>query len=113
MSDLWITIVSGVIAGGLSGFSWIFFLKQDRDSKEIDNEAKQSDEWHKLYEEAHEELKNRDAKIDELYAQISKQRDCKGELQKENAALSVEITKLRLLMCSIPACPNRKPQTGY
>lgn len=95
----------------------VLFFPQERKSKILSNEARQSEEWKKLYDEeraAREEERNRlESKIDKLYDQISHQRDCKAELSKENATLQVENTRLCLFKCEIPKCPNRQPPTGY
>lgn len=110
MIEIIVAIVSGVLAGGLSPF---LFLRQIKNAKDIENEPHQSEEWCKLYEEECQERKERDAKIDELYKAISAQRDKKASLAKRISELEVENTRLKLLMCEVPSCPNRKPQTGY
>lgn len=117
--------------GGLTGIVSLFYIKQERKSKELDNktkdlgnEAKQSDEWRKLYEEeracflsARQEydanIKERDEKIDSLYAEISNQRNQKVELHNKIAETTVELTKLKMLKCEVVNCLNRKPPTGY
>lgn len=110
MIEIIVAIVSGLLAGGLTPF---LFFRQNKEAKEIENETHQSDEWHKLYEEMHTELKERDAKVDSLYAEINNQRDRKAELSKRITELEVENTKLKLFMCEVPSCPKRQPKTGY
>lgn len=110
MIEIIVAIVSGVLAGGLSPF---LFFRQNKVAKEIENDAHQSEEWRKLYEEECTERKERDAKIDELYVAIGKQRDLKAELAKRISELEVENTKLKLMMCEVPSCINRRPKTGY
>lgn len=110
MIEIIVAIVSGVLAGGLSPF---LFFRQDKAAKEIENETHQSEEWHKLYEEECNERKERDVKIDNLYVEINKHRDAKAELAKRISELEVENTKLKLMMCKVPSCPNREPKTGY
>lgn len=117
--------------GGLTGVVSLFYIKQERKSKELDNEtkdlnneAKQSDEWRKLYEEeracfrsARQEydatIKEKGEKIDSLYAEISNQRNQKVELHNKIAEMTVELTKLKMLKCEVVNCLNRKPPTGY
>lgn len=117
--------------GGVTGLVSLLYVKQDRISKELDNEtkdldneAKQSEEWRKLYENEREcfhksrqdyddTIKVKDAKIDELFAEISNQRNQKVELHNQIAEMSVELTRLRLLKCEAINCVNRKPPTGY
>ena len=129
MMETIMTIIAGL--GGITGLASLFYIKQERKSKDLDNESKdmdiehrQSDEWRRLYEEERamllkcreafdSELKEKDAKIDSLYSEISNQRNQKVELHNKIAEMTVEITKLRLLKCEMAACLNRKPPTGY
>lgn len=110
--------------GGMTGIASLLYIKQERKSKDLDNEAKQSEEWRKLYEEERgcclqarkdydETIKEKDAKIDELFAEISNQRNQKVELHNRIAEMTVELTKLRMLKCEAVNCVNRKPPTGY
>lgn len=116
-----LTGLIGLVSGNLSA---LIFLPQMRKSKTIENEAKQSDEWKKLYMEEkqrrEEDLKaweiersSYEQKIDKLYQTISQHRDEKAEITKGNAKLEVENTRLCILKCEIPACGNRTPPTGF
>lgn len=117
-------ILTGVVSLITGAGAMILFYPQERKSKVLANEALQSEEWHKLYEEERnmreedrkdweEERTRLESKIDSLYEQISHQRDCKAELSKENAKLQVDNTRLCMLKCEVPNCSNRKPPTGY
>lgn len=109
----WVTIIVGiigVIGGNVSAF---IFFPQMRKTKNIENEAKQSEEWRKLYEEAKSEINEKDEKIDSLYLKIEGHRDAKVELHKENKTLVVENTRLQILKCEVPLCPKRTPPTGF
>lgn len=110
MVEVIVAIISGLLAGGLSP---ILYFRQERNSKDIDNEAKQSEEWKKLYEETKDEIKEKDEKIDALYAVINEHIDNESLQAKRIADLEVEATRLKLLMCEVPSCMKRKPQTGY
>lgn len=120
----WGTVITCIITFFAGNLSTLVFFPQLRNSKKIDNESKQSEEWRKLYEEANEELKEerkrfddmvavKDNKIDALFTEISKHRDEKAEKSNKIASLEVENTRLCILKCEVPACPNRKPPTGY
>lgn len=111
-------IVGGL--GGLTGLVSLFFVKQERRSKDLDNdnktleiEARQSEEWRKLYEQERDELKEREIKIDALYEEIKMHRNEKAEMAVRIAELEVRCTKAELLMCKRPGCGQREPQTGY
>lgn len=110
MIETVVTAIVGCIAGNIMMF---LFLPQEKKAKNLENEAKQSEEWKKLYEEAHAESRAKDEKIDSLYAEITKHRDEKAEKSVRIAELEVENAKLRILKCEVPSCPNRKPPTGY
>jgi uncharacterized protein (DUF3084 family) len=117
--------------GGITGVVSLLYVKQERKSKELDNqtkdldnEAKQSEEWKKLYDEERaclqkarqdydSTIKEKDTKIDELFDEISNQRNQKVELHNQIASMTVELTKLKMLKCEVANCPNRKPPTGY
>jgi C4-dicarboxylate-specific signal transduction histidine kinase len=114
MIDNIIAAIIGLFAGNVAMF---LFFPQMRKTKVLENEAKQSEEWRKLYEETHEELKQRtqayETKIEQLYEEVTQHRDTKAQLRQTNTELEVENTKLCLLKCELPKCPNRKPPTGY
>lgn len=129
MLDTILSIVGSL--GGVTGLVSLLYIKQERKSKDLDNEtkdldneAKQSGEWRKLYEEeracllqARQEydanMKEKDEKIDSLYGEIANQRNQKVELHNKIAELSVDLTKLKMLKCEVANCLNRKPPTGY
>lgn len=117
-------IISSTVSLILGIGSTLLFYPQSKKEKNIQNESKQSDEWRKLYEEQSEELKGerkrhedhiiaKDQKIDSLYCEISRHRDEKAEKSNRIAELEVDNTRLCLLKCEVPNCPNRKPPTGY
>lgn len=121
MIEIIVTAVVSLITGA---GSMLLFFPQVRKSKIIENEAKQSEEWKKLYDEerkmAAEERKEWESercrlngKIDELYIQITKHRDEKAAITKSNTELEVEVTRLRMLKCEVVNCLKRKPPTGY
>lgn len=107
------TIITAIVSALGGGFATFMFFPQERRSKNIDNEAKESEEWRKLYECVHDELRERDTKIDALYEKISEHRDQYATLATEKAELEVKVARLQLLKCEVPSCPNRKPPTGY
>lgn len=110
----WLTTIAAGIIGCVSGNIALFvFFPQMRRMKNIENEAKQSEEWRKLYIEAKNETKELSGKIDSLYIDKGKQRDQEVLLHQTVAELSVENTKLKILKCELPACGKRTPPTGF
>lgn len=111
----WINvIVSGAAAiiGALGGGS-LFLVRQNKTAKKIENEAAQSAEWRKLYEEMKLEAKERDGKIDRLYDEMKGHRDEKNAMAKRITELESENTKGRIYRCEVAGCPRRQPPTGY
>lgn len=117
-------IITSIVSLFTGVGSVLLFFPQVRRSKILENEAKQSEEWHKLYleekdrrEEDRKEWQNDrtqlESKIESLYQRISQVRTEKAETVKQNTKLEVENTKLCLLKCEVPNCTNRKPPTGY
>lgn len=80
-----LTTLLGILLGG----GGVLFWKQDKRAKEIENEAHQSDEWCKLYERSEQDSRDKDAKIDAMYAE-------KKELRQELDRKCEEITELKL-----------------
>lgn len=121
MIEMILTSAIGLITGA---GSILLFFPQIRRSKILENEAKQSEEWQKLYQEQcderreerlryEERIKQKDETIDKLFEDITRHRDEKAEKSKRIAELEVENTRLQLLKCELPKCINRKPPTGY
>ena len=77
------------VLGILLGSGGVLFWKQDKRAKVLENEAKQSDEGRKLYERSDQDSRDKDAKIDAMYAE-------KKELRQELDRKSEEITELKL-----------------
>ncbi len=80
-----LTTLLGILLGG----GGVLYWKQDKRAKVLENEAKQSDEWRKLYERSDQDSRDKDAKIDAMYAE-------KKELRQELDRKSEEITELKL-----------------
>ena len=100
-----LTTVLGILLGG----GGVLYWKQDKRAKVLENEAKQSDEWRKLYERSDQDSRDKDAKIDAMYAE-------KKELRQELDRKSEEITELKLKnkeleyqKCQKFECPRRLP----
>ena len=107
MTDIFnfITMLAGIITGG----SFLFY-RQNKISKKIDNESRQSEEWRKLYDnsrvvekEKEEEIKQLDEKITTLSdkLQITSARVFKLEQDSE-------IDKR--YSCSLIDCEKRVPK---
>jgi uncharacterized protein HemX len=112
--------IMGIISTILIGTNGWLFYKQNKLKKQqeanadmINNEAKQSEEWRKLYIDSKQELKEKEAKIDELYAKISNLRDKEEDLREALAKFEVKYVKDEIKLCNRKKCMDREPQTGY
>lgn len=113
--------------GGLGLLSYLFFFDSKKrtesaKAKQAEAEARKIEEenittraaeWRKLYEEAHDECKELNAKIDQLYLEKEDDRKRIRELQEKNTAQSLELQKADFLRCEVKGCSNRQPPTGY
>lgn len=113
--------------GGLGVLSYLFFFdskKRTENAKAKQEEAAarkmeeeslslRASEWRKLYEEAGDECKELNAKIDKLYDIIEEGRERIRELQEKNMQLSLELQKAQFLKCEVKGCEKRQPPTGY
>lgn len=105
-----IIAVVGMVCGNIMMF---LMLPQERKSKDLANEATQSEEWQKLYKEENAQKEKLDTKIDSLYEELSEIRNENTSLHEQITEIKIENTKLKMLKCEKPACPHRQPPTGY
>ena len=61
------TFITAIISAAVTWGSTFLFYRQEKKSRDIDNEARQSEEWRKLYLESQEDSRKKDKKIDDLY----------------------------------------------
>lgn len=107
-------VISAVVSlAGAFGGATLLFYRQNKVSKELDNEAKQSDEWRKLYEMEKEECDELNTKIDSLFDEIRKHRDEKNTMAKRITELEIDNTKGKIYRCEVAGCVKRHPPTGY
>ena len=78
------------------------FYKQEKKSRDIDNESRQSDEWRKLYLESQEDSRKKDQKIDDLYREIA-------EMRRHMNALERKVNLNSIYRCEHLKCANRIP----
>lgn len=112
-----ITTLVGMVCGNIMMFLLLPQKRKSEDLKneaqDLENEATQAEEWQKLYNEEREQIAKLNAKIDDLYEELSKARNENASLHEQLTEAKIENTKLKLLKCEKPACPHRQPPTGY
>jgi len=89
------------VVGAVTALGGTFlYYKQEKDGKEIENEAKQSEEWRKLYLESQEDSRRKDEKIDKLYDKID-------EMNKRMVKMEKQVEINRIYSCFRVACKDR------
>lgn len=95
-----ISALSIILTGG--GLASIFFFRENKQAKRLENEATASEQWQALYEKSDEKVESLNSKIDELFKENKFLRDQLNEVTTKNA-------KLELLKCAVLRCIDRKP----
>lgn len=115
------TIITGVVAlvSALLGSSVLYF-RQNKRSKDLDNELKLASAWENLSHEMENKCTEKDTKIDELRKHInvlqgdklklveSKQKEVQ-ELQGELFAEKIKAVELNYNKCVVVGCSKRVP----
>lgn len=81
----WVNLITGLIgavAGG--GGVGLFFWRQNRAAKVIQNESALSEEWKRLYEEQRDKRLENEAKIEELTRRVFELEAKVSQLEIEN-----------------------------
>lgn len=104
-----LTTLLGILLGG----GGVLFWKQDKRAKEIENEAKQSDEWRKLYERSEQDSRDKSDKIDRLYDEKKELRERFESLMAECAELKIQNKELEYQKCQRFECLKRCPPRFY
>lgn len=118
----WLTLVGSM--GGLMGLMEAikFWMKRKSMKKQADAEATHADltnlndyadSWKELYTEAKGEIKELNTKIDSLYEDIKKLRECKAEHIKNEHRLELENEALKIKECKKRGCIERDPPSDY
>lgn len=96
LSNLLTAVITALVTWG----GTFLFYKQEKTSRDIDNESKQSEEWRKLYLDSQEDSRKKDEKIDELRKEM-------GELRRQIISLERRVQLNTIYRCDKMDCPNR------
>ena len=112
-----VSALVGMVCGNIMMFLLYPQKKKSEELKnaaqDIENEATQSEEWQKLYNEVREQNSALNTKVDSLYGELSNVRTENSSLYEQLTEYKIDNTRLKLLKCEKPACPHRQPPTGY
>lgn len=102
-SNVIIALITAVLSGG--GVATILMLKENKQSKRVDNDLKFSEGLQARNKHLEEQLDKKDEKIEALYAE-------KDELRNECDHLSTENAVLKVYKCVKVGCGDRVPPFG-
>lgn len=100
----WINVIVAAICSliGAFGGGGLLYWKYNKQLKAIEVTHNQADEWKRLYEEADEERKAKDQKIDRLYQE-------RNEAREEVSGLKLRVQQLTWYHCTVNGCKRRQP----
>lgn len=100
----WGSIIMSVIGALTTGgvFSSIFFFKENKRKKQLDNDGTASSQWQELYERAEAKIEAQSTKIEALFKMNNELRDQNNNLTTENAVL-------KIIKCKRISCEDREP----
>ena len=99
--DFMSNIVSVIVTAVVTWAGTFLFYRQKRDSLDIENEARRSEEWRKLYEKSQEDSRDKDRKIDEL-------RHLLTDVQRQVIELERRVLLSRIYSCERMPCADRQ-----
>lgn len=103
----WTTIITALvsaISGG--GIMSVFYFKENRRKKSLENDAMASEAWQKLFERTDKELDEAREDRKRLEEEIKQLRTKINELE-------IELSELRVNKCEVQGCANRKPPRSW
>lgn len=103
----WTTVLTGLISALISGggLMGVFYMKENKKAKQLENESTASSQWMELYEKSAQKNEKLQTKLDASYKENSMLRDTNNNLTTQNAVLKV-------YKCESISCNNRKPPFG-
>lgn len=103
----WTTIILAVVSALLSGggIASVFYFREDKQAKQLQNEATASAQWRELYEKSETKCEDQSRKIEALYKENKLLRD-------ENNGITTQNAVLKLYKCNKIGCIDREPPFG-
>lgn len=120
MPEIWNYISDGFSIITLPLLSLFMFYGSKRRAEsakasreEILNDEKVADQWQELCSKYEEEIKAKDAKIDQLYAEKSQDRQRILDLMQERSKLELDYQAADFRRCNVRGCKLREPPSDY
>ena len=125
LATILISVIGGVNLLELIGF--FVFYRQNKKSKELDNDNKAANNFDKVvevnkevidmlkenYKELDDECDKQAKDIDKLQADKQAMMEEKLQLMEQIHTLKMEKKLAEFKKCEVKNCPNRQPPTGY
>lgn len=96
----WMTIIMSLVSGG--GIAGLVFFRENKRSKQLDNETTASAQWRELYEKSEAKVEQQALKIEALYKENNYLRDQNNNLTTQRAVLT-------MYKCETLNCADRRP----
>ena len=108
----WLCIGGGFTTLG-TALSWFIFLPYKKQGEALKNEMSAINIWKDALQDAREDNKCKDNKIDELYKEIKQYRDENSALYKEIEELAIKNARSESIKCDVRNCQLRNPPSAY
>lgn len=102
-STIIVALVSSLIPAG--GFGGLLLVRENKRSKQLENETTASAQWRELYEKSEAKVESQARKIESLYKE-------NGYLRDQNNSLTTQRAVLAMYKCETVNCTNRQPPFG-
>ena len=103
-----IITMAGLITGG-----GVLFYRQNKISKKIDNESRQSEEWRKLYDNSRKEEQMKENEINMLTDKITGLYNELTDTRSRVSKLELAADLNKIYICKTKNCEKRDPQSGF
>lgn len=119
----WLTVtISGIISLlSVGGIGWLFTVRQDRRSKDLDNKAKENEiedirkdnaieDWRTLVEEYKQRVVTLSTSLDETAERSRRKDEIITDLRKQIDNLNTYAARLEIFKCGVLSCAKRVPK---
>lgn len=99
-----LNLLVGLVTGG--GMGMFLYYRQNKHTKELENDKMASEQWHELFDDEHQ-------RNSVLHDRIKVLRDENEKLKDEANVFHVENAHLQLTRCQVNGCDKRQPPRDW
>lgn len=103
--------ILGTLLGG-SGLVSFFMLRQEKKSRDLDNEIKAISEWQEIASAREEEIADLRSRLDQKNDQLFTAQEKVSETRSLLDDVNTQLAKCRIMRCQRLNCPKRLPPLG-